>query len=149
MIVASLLVGWQKSVESPTVLHWQAGKRVMHHLVSTKDYAVKYSASKDVEPVGYVDSDYAVDLASQKSTTGYIFLMAGGAVSWCSVLQEVAALSLTEAEYVSLTTEAKKSIWLRSLLSHLDTGLSLFEDGVTILKDSQRSMNLARNGPVH
>ncbi|MCO5606659.1 hypothetical protein L7F22_060847 [Adiantum nelumboides] len=45
---------------------------------------------------------------ARKSTSGYVFTLAGGAVSWCSRLQKIVALFTTEAEYIS-ATEASKS----------------------------------------
>jgi len=52
---------------------------------------------------GYVDSDFKGDHDKRKSTTGYVFTLAGGAVSWLSKLQTVVALSTTEAEYMAAT----------------------------------------------
>ena len=52
---------------------------------------------------GYVDSDLAGDIDSRRSTTGYVFTVGGTAVSWISILQNVVALSTTEAEYVAAT----------------------------------------------
>ncbi|KAE8694358.1 hypothetical protein F3Y22_tig00110783pilonHSYRG00068 [Hibiscus syriacus] len=43
------------------------------------------------------------DLDKSKSTTGYVFKVAGGAVSWVSKLQSIVATSTTEAEYVAAT----------------------------------------------
>jgi hypothetical protein len=48
-----------------------------------------------------VDVDYAGDLGKRGSTTGYVFTLAGGAISWMSKLQETFALSTTEAEYIA------------------------------------------------
>ena len=59
---------------------------------------------------GFCDSDMASDVDTQKSTSGYVFTLAGGAVSWCSRLQKVAPLSTTEAEYISVTEVYKEAI---------------------------------------
>ena len=45
---------------------------------------------------GFVDSDYARDLDKRRSTTGYVFTLASGPVSWISMLQAMGALSTTE-----------------------------------------------------
>jgi KUP system potassium uptake protein len=52
---------------------------------------------------GYVDSYFAGDLEKRKSTTGYVFIIAGGAVSWVFKLQTVVALSTIEVEYMIAT----------------------------------------------
>ncbi|KAE8733040.1 Detected protein of unknown function [Hibiscus syriacus] len=65
------------------------------------------------------DSDYAGDLDKSKSTTGYMFKIIGGAISWVSKMQSVVATSTTEAEYVAATQASKEAIWLKMLLEEL------------------------------
>ncbi|KAH9741104.1 Integrase catalytic domain-containing protein [Citrus sinensis] len=47
------------------------------------------------------------------STTGYVFTLGGGPVSWRSILQSTIALSTTEAEYMAATEVIKEAIWLK------------------------------------
>ena len=54
-----------------------------------------------------------------KSTTGYVFLASGGAITWKSKKQTVIALSSMEAEYVALSEVRCKAMWLRNLYSEL------------------------------
>jgi hypothetical protein len=54
------------------------------------------------------DSDYAGDLASAKSTTGWIIYAANGLVAWASWLQETVAQSTAEAEYITLNAVTKE-----------------------------------------
>ena len=61
---------------------------------------------------GYVDADMDGDKDSRRSTIGYAFNMGGTTVSWISKLQQVLALSTTEAEYVAATKASKEMIWL-------------------------------------
>ena len=35
-------------------------------------------------PIGYTDSDFQSDIESRKSTSGYVFTLRGGAMSWKS-----------------------------------------------------------------
>ena len=69
--------------------------------------------------LGYVDSDLVGDIDIKWSTTGYVFSVGGTAVSWVSRLQNVNALSTTEAEYVATTEAAKEMIWLQFFLEEL------------------------------
>jgi hypothetical protein len=64
--------------------------------------------------LGYCDADMVGDLDTHKFTGGYIFTAASGAVSYCSKLQKVVALSSTEAEYSSATEAAKEGSYLCS-----------------------------------
>ena len=86
---------------NPSVDHWRAAKKVMRYLQGTKDYMLMYRQTDNLDLVGYSDADFAGCVDSRKSTSGYIFIMAGGAVSWRSVKQTLIATSTMEAEFVS------------------------------------------------
>jgi len=55
----------------------------------------------DNQLLRYIDYDFAGDVDSQRSITGYVFTLGSGAVSWVSRLQKIVALSTTKAEYVA------------------------------------------------
>ena len=67
------------------IKHWIAAKMIMKHLKRTKDFMLKFRKFDQLEVIGYSDSDYAGSVDSRKLTYGYIFLMAGGAISWKDV----------------------------------------------------------------
>jgi len=48
------------------------------------DYGITYRAGASLDPVGYVDSDFAGCKTMRQSTKGNIFLVARGLVSWVS-----------------------------------------------------------------
>ncbi|KJX94519.1 hypothetical protein TI39_contig4182g00002 [Zymoseptoria brevis] len=54
----------------------------------------------------YVDSAFANDRDTRRSTCGYLIKFAGGLLSWNSGRQNIVTLSSTEAEYVALTLAA-------------------------------------------
>ena len=87
--------------------------------MKTQSYGLLF-ANHEVEEeyvlVGYSDSDYAANLATQKSQSPYIFKLYGTAVSWKSNLQSVVALSTTEAEYIALAEAVKEEIWLKGIM---------------------------------
>ena len=55
----------------------------------------------------------------RRAISGYVILIDGGAVSWCSKKQELVTLSTTESEYVATTHAAKELIWFRHLLEEI------------------------------
>ena len=81
--------------------HWKAAKKVMRYLQGTKYYKLMYRRTSNLEVLGYSDSDFVGYVDSCKSTSGYIFILAGGAISWRSVNQTLIATSTMEAEFIS------------------------------------------------
>ena len=86
---------------SPTVAHFSAVKRILRYLKGTINLSLQYKVTGQ-EIIGYSDADWANDLNNRHSTTGNVFVMAGGAISWLSQKQPTVALSTSEAEYMSL-----------------------------------------------
>ena len=68
---------------------------------------------------GYSDSNFAGCLDSRKSTSGYIFILAGGAISWKSVKQTLVTSSTMEAEFVAFYEASNQGIWLRNFITSL------------------------------
>ena len=68
--------------------HWTTIKRVFRYLRGTTDHAICYQGSTELNRVldvhGFVDADWAGDLDQRRSTSGYVFSLFGGAISWMS-----------------------------------------------------------------
>jgi hypothetical protein len=135
---------------NPGKSHWDALKRVLRYLKGTSQYALCYQGNsvpsdRFVSIQGYVDADWAGDVDTRRSTSGYVFMMNGGAISWMSKRQSVVALSTTEAEYMAATRASQEAIWLKRLCS--DVG---YDAGrITILCDSRSAICLAKNPTFH
>ena len=81
--------------------HWRVAKKVMRYLQGTKDYMLMYRQTDNLDLVGYSNADFAGCVDSRKSTSGYIFIMTGGAVSWRSVKQTLITTSTMEDKFIS------------------------------------------------
>ena len=99
--------------------HWNVVKWIFRYLIGTCDFGILFDQRASTEAVGYVDSNYAGDLDSRKSMTVYVFRFAGGPICWKFTLQDVVALSTTEAEYTSMTKVGKEALWLSGLVNEL------------------------------
>ncbi|RVX13557.1 hypothetical protein CK203_021005 [Vitis vinifera] len=73
----------------------------MRYLQGTKYYKLMYRWTSNLEVVGYSDLDFAGYVDSCKSTSRYIFILAGGAISWRSIKQTLTASSTMEVEFIS------------------------------------------------
>ena len=129
---------------NPGKEHWSAVKRILRYVKGTSNVALCYGGS-NFTVRGYVDSDYAGDLDKSKSTSGYVFTLARGTVSWVSKLQSIVATSTTEAEYVAATQASKEAIWLQMLLKELEHK----QEKITLFCDSQSALHLAKNPAFH
>ncbi|GKD76280.1 hypothetical protein Tco_1334562 [Tanacetum coccineum] len=132
------VVSWYMA--EPGREHWEAVKRILRYIKGTSDVALCFGDSYLIV-TGYVDSDYAGDLDGSKSTTGYVFTLFGGTVSWVSKLQSVVAMSTTEAEYVVAAQASKEAVWLKMLLEELGHK----QEKITLFCDNQSALYLARN----
>uniref|UniRef100_A0A2N9GDW0 Reverse transcriptase Ty1/copia-type domain-containing protein n=1 Tax=Fagus sylvatica TaxID=28930 RepID=A0A2N9GDW0_FAGSY len=88
--------------------HWKAVERILRYLRGTADYMLCYQG-KDLRLRGYSDADWAGDLDERKSTSGYTFLLGGGAITWCSKKQSCVALSTMESEYVACSAAVQEA----------------------------------------
>ncbi|KAI7703162.1 hypothetical protein KC353_g14273 [Hortaea werneckii] len=131
--------------QSPDDSHWKAVKRIMRYLCGTASLGITLGSCK-TGLTGYSDADWGGDPATRRSTSGYIFMMGGGPISWCSKRQATVALSSCEAEYIALTQATKEAVWLRLLLRELGVPTT---EPTRILADNQGAMALAKNPEFH
>ena len=66
----------------PTELHLQTAKRVFGYLRGTTNLGIFYKKGGNDKLVAFTDSDYPGDLEDRKSTSGYVFMLSSGAMSW-------------------------------------------------------------------
>ena len=97
----------------PNESHLTAVKRIMRYLKGTLNLGLVYSMSDEPYCMGYSDADWTSDSNDGRSTTGNIFIMNGGPISWLSQKQSIVAQSTAEAEYVAMWSAAKQAVWLR------------------------------------
>jgi len=94
---------------------------------------------------GFVDADCARDLDRRRSTSGYVFNLFVGAISWMIKRHVVVALSTTEDEYMAATHASKKEVWLQILCS----SIGLVQQVMRLDYDSQSVIFLANNPSYH
>jgi hypothetical protein len=128
-----------------------AAKRVLRYLQGTKDLSLVYEASSKDDYgkpsiVGFSDADWGGDLETRRSTTGYLFKLGSGAVSWASKLQPTVALSSAEAEYLAVCAAVQEAIHLRQLMK--DIGYTQGQPTV-IFEDNQGCIALSANPVFH
>jgi len=129
---------------NPGKEHWSAVKWVLRYLRGTSSYCITYNKSSEFV-CGYVDSDFVGDLDKRRSTSGYVFTLAGGAISWMPKLQNIVTLSTTKAEYIASSHACKEAIWMKGLLGEFGR----LQENIKLFCDSQSAIHLAKNPTYH
>ena len=94
-------------------------KRTLRYVNGTKEYGIQYVVIDDFKLVGYTNSDWAGSVDDRKSTSGYVFHLGSGAISWASKKQSIVKLLTTEAKFVVATTTMCQGVWMRRMLRDL------------------------------
>ena len=128
--------------------HWIAAKRVLRYLQGTISLGIMYgkNGAHELDMIGYCDADWGGDRDTRRSTTAYVFMLAGGSITWASKLQPTVALSSSEAEYMAVSAAVQDAIYMRQLLS--DLGYP--QDHPTVIfEDNQGCIALSENPVMH
>jgi len=158
-----------KISSTPTTEHLSAATYMLQYLRNTANVAIQYNAP-DPEatlPIGFTDSDFARDPDDRKSTSGYVFMLARGAITWRTRKQPLVAFSIVEAKYIGASDTAKEAIWVRSLYTRILYGKILYKhaeqcphclcsdynskatEPQQIFVDNQGAIQLAKNPKFH
>jgi len=134
--------------KNPGMTHWKAVKHLFRYLKGTLDYKLTYAPDPTNTELftTFTDADHAGNPDNGRSTGGYAVKMGTGAISWCSKLQSIVALSTTEAEYVAATSAGQEILWLRNLFKELGYTLS---KSSTLWTDSNSALSVAKNPEHH
>ena len=131
-----------KFCANPTKVYWLAVKRILRYLKGTVFLGLFYSNEYNSNLCGYADSDFAGDLNDRKSTSGYIFMLNNGVISWSSKKQTVVALSTAEAELVALSHASQEAVWFRKLFRDFSL---LINEPTVIFEDNQSTICIGNN----
>lgn len=132
---------------NPNQEHLGAARRVLRYLKGTLNHGLRFDGNGSEGLVGYSDADWAGDVVTRKSTSGYVYRFAGGTVSWSSKRQSVVAKSSTEAEYMALSLAASEAVWLRRLIGQF--GRDQVDAPTTVYEDNLGAMALSKNAVYH
>jgi len=149
--------------------HLSAATYTLRYLRNTANLAIQYktSDSEATMPIIYTDSDFAGDPDDRKSTSGDVFMLARGTITWRARKQPLVAFSTVEAEYIGASDAAKEAIRVRSLYAHILYGKILYKyaeqyphclcsdndskatEPQQIFVDNQGAIQLAKNLKFH
>lgn len=105
-------------MQEPKTCHWKATKQILRYIHGTMDNGLDYKKN-DLFFSGYTDANYAESIDDRRSTSGYVFFLGSGPISWGSKKQNTISRSSTEAEYRATSAAVCEAIWLRRILEGL------------------------------
>jgi hypothetical protein len=104
---------------------------VLAYLKGTKDLGLVYGLKKQALHA-CMDADYAGCLNTHRSTSGFVFMLNGCAISWSSKKQQSVASSTVESEYIAFHSAVEEAKWLRLLMLELGQG----DNPITVFVDN-------------
>ncbi|KAJ0103510.1 hypothetical protein Patl1_06354 [Pistacia atlantica] len=116
--IAYVVTRLSRYTHNPDKSHWIALDRVARYLKGTIDYGLMLGSTPPVLE-GYSNANWISDSDEIKSTSGYIFTLGGGVVSWKSSKQTCIAQSTMESELIALEKACSEAEWLRNFLADL------------------------------
>jgi hypothetical protein len=138
-----------KFMNSPKKSHMIAAKRILRYVKGTMKYGLLFPTGLNDEITelrSYSDSDWGGDKTDRRSTSGYVMLLNGVSVAWCTKKQPVTALSTCEAEYIAGTFATCQIVWLDSVLKELKCEL---KKPLKLMIDNKSAISLAKNPVAH
>ena len=136
---------------------WTAVKHLLCYIKGTMDYKLQYGPHPHPTAfASFSDTDYAGDADSAKSTTGFVLLMGGGAVSWSSKLQSRVACSTTEAEFIAGGTCTRDMAFFRYIFEDLGYKIALpqglginNQSAICVAKDPEHQGHMKHLNPIY
>ena len=130
--------------ENPGIEHWKMVKKALRYAQGTKDLMLTYRRSDSLEIRGYSDANFVGDKDDRKSTSGYMFTLAGGAILWRSSKQTIVASSTMYAEFIACYEPTGQAIWLKKFMPDLKV-VDCIDKSLKMYCDNQPAVFYAHN----
>ena len=130
--------------ENPGPAHKKAVMKILQYLFHTKVWGITYGGQGcGLCMEAYTDSDFGVCLDTRRSVSGSVLMLAKGAISCHSRMQEVTASGTSEAEYVALSEVVKEVLFSRQVQEFMEPSMSV--SAVNVFEDNEGAIKLATN----
>lgn len=116
--IAYVVSGLSRYTHNSTYEHWNALTRLLRYLKGTMNLGLTYTNHSTILE-GYCDANWISNNNETNPTSGYVFTLGGGAISWKSSKQTSNAKSTIEPKFVALEKEGTEAEWLRNLLADI------------------------------
>ena len=145
-------------MDNPGPQHWEAILRIIQYLKGSLDKGIVFTSNVTAKDTSgyfsypkadaniFVDADHAGHKDDRRSVTGYVFMLAGGPISWQSRSQTTVALSSMEAEYMAACAATQESLWLAMLMEQMGIEISR---PIILKEDNKACIDFSKNPGDH
>lgn len=140
--IAATVAILSRKVSCPSTVDLKELQRLIRYLSGTRNLMLNLNRKDEMELYAFSDSDWAEDAIDRKSNSGFVVMVNGGAVAWCSRKQSLVSLSSAEAEYIAVTETVKEMLYMERLMRDFDITTT---HPLTIFTDSQSCINMLEN----
>jgi hypothetical protein len=139
---------FSRFLAKPTKSHVKALQGVFRYIAKTLSLGIVYNKHDKKNLHAYTDADWAGStlVGDSKSTSGYVFMLAGGPICWSSRRQTCVATSSVYSEYVGQANAIKQACHLIQFLGEVYRFPNL---PLKVYADNQGAQALARNPEFH
>ena len=124
--------------------HKKAVMKILQYLLHTKERGITYGGQGcGLCMEAYTDSNFGACLDTRRLVSGAVLILAKGAISWHSRMQNVTASGISEAEYVALSEVVKEVIFLRQVQRFMEPSMRV--GAVNVFEHNEGAIKLATN----
>ena len=137
---------------NPGLKHWEGVLRIMRYLKGTLGEGILYRRGVCSDFMGYVDASHHTCPDTMRGRAGYVFMSAGGAISWQSKFVGNDTLSSCETEYLALAMAAQEASFLGQLQFEIKGGefaANEVERSVIVLRTDSESAKALVENPIY
>ena len=130
-----------KACSNPAQVNMTAAKHVLRYLRGNPVLPIVYKRGQ-FRLAAFTDSSFGANPDNGRSTTGYLFFLAGGPISYGAKTQTLTAQSTVEAEIQALSYSAREAVYISNFMTELN--FKTF-GSVPINSDSTGALTVAGN----
>jgi len=121
-------------------------KRIIRYLKGTTNFGLYYKSNLNLCLSVNLDSGYAGDLVTRRSTSDHLFMLGLSTMSWQAQRQSIVTLSSTEAEYIEACEAVKGLVWINRLVKEINKDIQY--DQPTLYVNNQSAIRLVTKSRV-
>ncbi len=112
----------------------------------TSNWGISIFLNKSKDLLGFADSDWAGDVNSRKSTTGFVVFYSGCLIAWKSKRQAIVSLSSMEGELYAIAALCQEIQAILNVLAELQVDIKI---PIELCEDNMGCIKFLENNSSH